>query len=374
MTAFSNHLNSTYFDNRLSARNMAALDHIEGERLEVRHFAERLSRFFCAAKIDATDVPLTFGRGLRDVMPHILPGAWDGMVPSITYSNRHVRIDDYLAGNRWCDPGPSPKLLDIGCGFPPLTSLDTAVRFPNWSIVAIDRAHWPYMVIDALGDRAVFDEERTVRYFQPKQPGPSAWRKILRNKEATRAHFGQLLDELIRNTPEEVDHTLAVIEFQGARLILNPAVEYSRPNLRFVKSDLLAADLPEADFVRCFNVLPYFDDPFRQKVLSNVGKSINDGGLFVAGSDWAETMLARYMVYRKENGKLVAKEFAFTLDYLRASTNFFALHDDEEEMRLLVGAIAALRGDRQFFTSISSRLDALHQAAPGVSTRRRWLP
>jgi hypothetical protein len=254
-------------------------------------------------------------------------------------------------------PGPGTTLLDLGCGFPPITSVDTAERFPDWSIIAIDRAHWPYMILDHNGDRALFDETKTLRYFQPEQPGLAAWRQILQDMNGTKARFSQLLQEMLERVPDE---TTVALECDGVRLVLNPTREYARPNLTFARGDLLLPDLPAAHLARCFNVLCYFDDAFRQRTLRNVGGILHEGGLLITGVDWAETMLARYLVYRNNHGQLEAKEFAFTLDYLRASTAFFTLHDDDIETRLLATAVSTLRRDRIFFPSFSARLDALH--------------
>jgi SAM-dependent methyltransferase len=358
-TSIANHINALYFDNRLSVRVLTDLDRLEGQRDDVLAFAERLARFFAAARIDARDVPVTFGRGMSDIVPHILPGAWNGIVPSITYRNRHVRIDRYLAENRWARLRPGATLLDLGCGFPPVTSVDTADRFPDAFIVAIDRAHWPYLLTDRNGDRALFDETRTLRYFQPKQPSPGAWRRLVEDKDTTAARFASLLDAMLGRLPGAPDGVPAV-EHDGVRLVLNPVREYARPNLTFAKGDLLSPELPAADLARCFNVLCYFSDDVRRQVLANLAGALSEDGILVSGVDWAETLIARYLVYRKEAGTLQPKEFAFTLDYLRASTNYFTLHDDDEELRQLTAAVAALRSDPAFFRDFSDRLDALH--------------
>jgi SAM-dependent methyltransferase len=365
---FGDHINGTYFDHRLSPGLVAAFDRLDDQRKEVRSFAERLARLFNAAHIDATDVPMAVGRALHDVVPHILPGAWDGLVPSITYPCRHVRIDTYLEGNRWWEPRGRVRLLDLGCGFPPLTSVDTAERFPHWSVMALDRATWPYLVIDRSGARAIFDANRTLRYFQPLQAGPAAWRELVRDKKATRRHFSTLLDTLLTCVPAAGADALPAVEHDGVRLVLNPAREYERSNLSFAQGDLMSPHLPSTDVARCFNVLCYFDHAYRGRAITSVGRAVAEGGLFVTGVDWAETMLARYLVYRKEGAALVAREFAFTLDYLRASTTYFTLHDDDEESRQLVRAVAVLRRDREFFPHFSARHDALH-ALHGVCVR-----
>src|SRR5262245_53235402 len=116
MRTLAQHLNDACFDGRLSPRVLAELRYLDGERAEVRQFVERQCRLFAAAGIDATDVPVAWGCSVRETIPNVLPGAWGGMVPSITWPNRHVRIDRYLAGNRWMQPASEATLLDLGCG------------------------------------------------------------------------------------------------------------------------------------------------------------------------------------------------------------------------------------------------------------------
>jgi SAM-dependent methyltransferase len=216
------------------------------------------------------------------------------------------------------------------------------------------------MIVDRSGDRALFDASRTVRYFQPKQPGATAWRDILNDKESTKSRFRQLLDEMLERLPAGAAREVSSIERDGVLLVLHPVRQYERRNLKFMKGDLLSPGLPKADIVRCFNVLVYFDQSSRHQVFRNVNDVLPEGGILIAGTDWAETMLARYSVYRKEAGKFAAREFAFTLDNLRANLNYFAIHDDDTETCRLVRAVAALRSDQNFFKEFSARHDALH--------------
>jgi SAM-dependent methyltransferase len=354
-------MNSRHFSGRLSPGVLSELDRLASSRTEVLDFVERMLRIYAAAEIDATDVSIASARHWSGIAPHVLPGAWDGVVPSITFPNRHVRIDEYFSRNTRHKVGLATTFVDLGCGFPPLTTLDTAERFPEWSIIGMDRMHWPYLVIDRHGDRAVFDETGVIKYFQPKMSSSADWRRILQDKDATKARFSRLLEEMLRLT-NDLGSALASFDHEGARLVQNPVLEYERHNLRFTKGDLADLDFHDIDFARCFNVLMYFDHAFRLRVLASVGSILKPGGLFVTGFDWAETLFARYLVYQSEGGRLVPKEFAFTLDNVRSSgTGYFTLHDDDAEVRQLVDAVAALRRAPNFMADFSTRFDALHE-------------
>ena len=113
MSCFSRELNSKYFSGPLSPGVLAELDQLDGSRAEVLEFIERLLRIFSTAKIDATDISVASARGWREVVPHVLPGAWGGMIPSVTFSNRHIRIDEYFARNHWHKPGAVASFADL---------------------------------------------------------------------------------------------------------------------------------------------------------------------------------------------------------------------------------------------------------------------
>ena len=73
------------------------------------------------------------------------------------------------------------------------------------------------------------------------------------------------------------------------------------------------------------------------------------------------TTEARYSVYRNEDGTLVPKEFAFSLDNIRPSTMnpWFCLHDGEKETFLLAALVGTLRADAEFQRDYDARMDEL---------------
>jgi len=115
------------------------------------------------------------------------------------------------------------------------------------------------------------------------------------------------------------------------------------------------------DMVRCFNVLTYFDSAFRRKAARWAARTLRAGGLFICGSDGAQTMDARYTVYRREAAGLIAREFAFSIENLRPLLThpWFALHDGDREVLSVATLVAILRADDRFRTSYDKRTDAL---------------
>jgi hypothetical protein len=70
---------------------------------------------------------------------------------------------------------------------------------------------------------------------------------------------------------------------------------------------------------------------------------------------------ARYSVYRNENGHLVPKEFAFSLDNLRPPSviPWFCLHNEEKETFALAKLLGILRADESFRRDYDSRVDEI---------------
>lgn len=337
--AFIDVLNRTYFEGRLSAPVIDALTALPVHRDDARAFLERACRLMHRAGHPAEDVSPFQGALLGSLLSRLLPGTWEGRVPPITVAGRHRQIDALVATQY---PTPS-RFIDIACGFPPVTTVDSAAALPGWQILGVDRSLPRYLVYDGLGNYAVFDEDRRAQYFQPVTPTGESWTALLEDWEGTRTRFERLLHSLL-------DPAAAGAAPDGATLTHDPAVAYQQPGLRFVRADLSDLRAEPAAVVRCFNMLLYFDDAFRTQAIAQCGKLLADGGLFVCGTDWASTTEARYFTYRKEGGSLLPQEFAFTLDNVTpfGVVSWYALHDDDREANLLAECCGALNGDAAF--------------------------
>jgi hypothetical protein len=123
----------------------------------------------------------------------------------------------------------------------------------------------------------------------------------------------------------------------------------------------LRAETPSADIIRVFNVLFYLDAAFRTRAEEWALRTLRPGGLFLCGADGNLTFESRYSVYRNENGNLVPKEFAFSLDNLRPPgvMPWFCLHNEEKETFTLARLIGILRSDESFRLDYDSRVDEL---------------
>jgi len=310
VSTFVQDLNQRRFNGKLAAPAIERLEALP-DREDARAFLERAGALMQRAGMPAQDFSPFQGEMFASIASHLLPGCWGGRVPPITLAGRHVRIDQLVRKFS----GDRGRLLDIACGFPPLTTIDSSSALRLWDIVGVDRSLPEYFVHDQHGNYCVYDERGEALYFQPLIPTKDSWEALLGDAESSARKFEALLAALLRRRGNGADAPLNV-EHDGCTLSVHPVHDYEAPNLRFIRSDLESLVTEPADVVRCFNMLMYFDDAFRQRALGHFSRLLSDGGLLICGCDWAFSMEARYTTYRKTNGTLAPLEFAFSLDNL----------------------------------------------------------
>ncbi len=348
------------FGARPSPTNLATLKKIEGERAEVREFVERVFRLMALSRLDPKDIPPSLAWALAVLIPGLLPGAWGGLIPPWTFEDRHQLIDAYMAANPWVKLGPGTSLLEMGCGFPPLTALESSRAFPEWQVTGADPQMDPYVVHDASGNYACMNGRGEVRFFHTATSNFAVMTALYKDPTVTLRRFEKLFRSLITKLPPVNDGGCITVEQDGAKMIRNPMRGYEQPNLKLVQAGL-GAELPCADIVRCFNVLIYFDAEFRSEAESWALRTLRPGGLFLCGGDIAKTMEARYSVYQNDNGRLIPKEFAFSIDNLRPLTvnPWYCIHEGEKEVWALAKLVGLIRSDPAFRRDFDTRLDGL---------------
>jgi SAM-dependent methyltransferase len=340
---------------RPSEATLQVLRDVAQQRPEVRDFVERAFRLMAISKFDARDFTPFMARFFTVVAPGILPGAWGGMVPPFTLPGRHKKIDAYLRANQWAKFEPGTLMLDIGCGFPPQTSIEAAEAFPDWRIVGVDPTFEQYLLYDERQNYACLDRTGALRYFQASRP--EEFMPLYADRNATIQNFSQAFAQLLPKLPPD-DGKLSSVESDGRRLVRHPLSAYERPNLTFMQGGFGSSSLPEAGVVRSFNVLIYYDAHFRREAQEWVAQVLRPGGLFVCGRDDSESLNAYYSVHRNEGGRLVEKEFAFGLETVRHGV-WFTIHEGERETWRLAELLGILRSDREFLRDYDARLDSL---------------
>jgi len=345
---------------RPSPQVLAQLKRCESQREEVREFVARVFRLMEVAHFDAKNISPVLAFTLGSMISAFLPGGYGGSIPPFTWEQRHKDIEPYLAHNRWAQFGPGTTLLEMGCGFPPLTAVDAARAHPDWRITGADPCFDEYLLRDERDNYACLSHEGVIRYFHSGSTNPADIFTLYKDRQATLERFSQLFEKLKPNLAHTKDGQEVSVGENGTRLIRHPLRSYESENLRLMQAGI-GSELPGVNIVRCFNVLLYFDDGFRRLTEEWALRTLKPGGLFLCGGDSAATMEARYSVYRREEGRLVPKEFAFSVDNVQGISiaPWFAMHDGELETWALAKLTRILRADDNFRDTFDARNDVL---------------
>ncbi|WP_062054526.1 hypothetical protein [Aquimarina longa] len=351
--------NKVYFDGDLSLK---VIQHLEGLELDKRNekaqvFLERMFRYMKIAGIQAIDFSDQQAKQLK-LVSKLVEDVWQGFILPFTLEERHKKIDEFIRKSRWLNSDIPGKFLDVGCGFPPHTTIETAALFPDWKVIGLDPNLPKYLVKDRENNYATFDEDYHIQYFQGA-PGQSL--EIWNDPEKAKSYFKDLFKTLLLLLPDEYEIKDSIVTNERGVLIRNPALNYETSNLFFYKGSIGGFNINEVNVVRCFNVLFYFDKVFRNKSLGWFCEILKEGGCLICGINGNHSIRCRYTVYRKEGGKMVAKEFAFSIDNIRplGSVAWAAFHDDDEETNTLVELIGVLRSNKNFTEKYDMRLDQL---------------
>jgi len=346
--------NAAYFNNALSGGVLAALAGLVTAEPDAQALADRVFRLMRMARFEPADLSLLTAWAIGFSAPRTVPSAWEDAVPPVTMAGRHCKLDDYIAGNPWHQPHVEPVLVDLGCGFPPFTTVDSAARLPDWQIIGVDPSFGRYLVYDQSGDYACIDDHGHVQYYRTGTVDP--------DPATTRARYRGLLHRLLPLLPGEDSGELQEVEHGGSRLVRNPLRGYEAPNISLRQGEIGSFGVEGGvDVIRCMNVFMYFDRSFRERALEWATSLLRPGGLVLCGSNWARSASSRYTVYQEHLGRLMPREFAFSIENVRPLelSPWYALHDDDVENLCNAAAVAVVRADERFRRHFDDRLDAL---------------
>ncbi len=343
-----------YLGGRPAATVLQALKPLAQERSEVRDFTRRVVRLMGIAQVGPRNFSPMAAFGIS-MAKEFLPGAWGGKIPPITAPDRHKAIDGYISSNRWRTFGPGTVMIELGCGFPPTTAVDASKRFPDWQIIGADPFFDPYLLYDRDQSYTCFDENGQVRYFQLQ---PTATIKTMVDYQNLRARAPDLFAQLLPKLPPD-NGEMCTAEADGAQLIRWPLRQWESGNLKLVQAGIGSPSLPEADLIRCFNVLMYYGTGVLREFETCAASQLHEGGLAIAGANSPNGSEVYYGVYRKEAGQLVEKELAFSVDIIRplGLMPWFALHDDCGTNLRLAQVVRRIRSDSEFCTAFDNAMD-----------------
>ncbi len=362
-TEFIESVNAKYFAGELSPLQIALLQDLDPNNTEAVEFVEHAMARMKRIEVSAKDSAALLFWEMASIWPNILPGAWQGIVPPITFSNRHILLEYYMEKNQWCPLTPGSQVLDMGCGFPPLTAIDLAKRFPEVTIIGADLSFGKYTLSDPDDNYACILADETIKYLQPASGKTNQWRRIFEDLNAARHQFAEKFLELKRDLPEkEKENDFEEVLRDGWSLVRNPMRKYARQNLSFIEKaigdDVFSTSL---DMIRCMNVLLYFDPAFRIRALDWASRHLKEGGLFFCGLNWSESINSRISVYQKEQGIMQLKEFSFATENIRPMEGvpYFSFRDDDFDQEQLLQHVDMIRKDKPFMDKLNPGFDTI---------------
>ena len=325
---------------------------------DARALIRRMLDLMKRARFPATDFNPFLTGMLATMVPGVLPCSWGGRIPPLTVPGRHRKLDVYVAARNWPRTTPPPVFVDLGCGFPPVTTVDTACALPQWRVFGVDRFFAAYAVYDSEGHYACFDAGGRYRYFQPMMTRGGL--AMYADPAATRKHFETLFETLAPRLPQPGNGAVGTAAWNGHRLVCNPIREFESANLTFMETDIDRLRLPPVQAVRCMNVLVYFKPAIRREMLRRTGMLLEKGGLLIAGTS-GFGIDARYTVYRRTEDAIMPSEFAFSFENLRSLgiMPYFTIHAGDREAALLADLMGTIRAEPSYWPALSKRFDTL---------------
>ncbi len=347
-----------YLGGQIPAQMVAAIS-FPALPTDVQHFIARMFILMQKAGFPATDFTPTLIWQLANLIPGFLPCAWSGRVPPLTLPKRNAKIDAYVGKHSWPDGLVCPVFVDMGCGFPPITTTDSAAALSGWRVFGVDRFFSDYVVYEDGGNYACFNGQGVFQYFQPKMDVTGI--RMYQKPAEIRLRFERIFEELHPLLTQATVQTSERVEKNGNTLIHHPIRDYEAPNLTFLQSEMEEAQVPPAQVIRCMNTLMYFAPEIRQRLLVQAGALLDNGGILIAGANLMSGASCRYAVYKRDNQSILPTEFALSLDNLRPISvmPWYTLHDDDPEAMLLADVLRQIRADRTFWRVFSKRLDEL---------------
>lgn len=351
-----NDLVEAYLGTRLP-RELAAPISLADEPRDARNFFSRMFQLMERTGYPATSFTPYLIRWLNSIKT-TLPSAWGGKIPPLTVPNRHKKLDAYVRGQERFQGIPSPVFLDMGCGFPPVTTSETAQALKEWKVFGIDHSFPEYIVYNEEGHYACFDENKNFQYFQAMMT-PSG-RTLYQDPEKTRTDFKALFSSLEKEIPFYQERQPITVEQEGCRLTRNHVLNFETENLRFLQSDFREVQAPPANVIRGMNLLIYFEPEIRKGMIRQIGKFLDDDGLMIVGTNGLGIQ-ARYCVYERDGQNLIPREFAFSADNLGPLSfmAWFTIHEKDTEAWTLARLSKIIRSHDSFWREFSNEMDRL---------------
>jgi SAM-dependent methyltransferase len=355
--------NREYFDGKLSLACLEELDKTDDKNRELVELIDTWLYYFHAAGGRAQNFSSLLARFFATVAASYLPSLW-ARIPPITRGGRLRGMDRIAHEVLGFPAGRAIRFLDVGCGYPPLTTVDTAEECIAWSCVGIDPNFPAWILHDEDGNAACFDETGAMVYIQylqgDLQPGSD---QILKDRQRYSLEWDRVSH----------DPALEAEVIRAKRLVRNPAAHFGRSNLSFSSTSLMGMHTVQPfDFIRCMNVFMYFDGRAILDHLRYAKSLLSPQGVFVCGSVNEIGVSAKYLAYRKRRDVLTPWLFGFDLGKFsqREGNGFWGFHKDQPDTLFLASVIRMVSENQHLLARVTSVIDRVEEVL-GTATRDR---
>jgi len=347
--------NRLFFQSGLSKECQCLLSEINFANTEFIRFIEVLLGYIAKANFDPKSFTVLGAKIFSHHLESFHTSLWD-MIPPTTNTGRLRLIDAYLQQELGLQPSQRLNFLEIGCGYPPVTFLETADKFPGWHCTAIDPNFPELILYDEQGNAACFDVKQQLSYIQYNLQDNA----IQPTKQSIAADKRRFMRTLHALSP--VDKARLIEQRQ---LILKPIDAYATDD-----RVLLATGLQDYhpgkrfDVIRCINVFLYYPNEVINHYLEKINELLVEGGYFIYGNVVETGGAVKFTVYRKEHQ--VLKKYYFCFDLLkftqREFNGWWSYYPGHEDTLLLAELVRLISEETNLFTAINRRVDDFCQS------------
>jgi len=383
--------NQQYFDNHLSETCQMRLATMDFSNKQLVDFVNIVFHFMKLANFNAKNFYPDLATWFATYISSYLPRA-DQTHINLTGEGRLASIDEYFHKHPDYDQEKKLQYLDVGCGIPPYTTIETAKMFTNWEIEGIDPEFPYYVLFDKDGHAGCYDSRKKLIYthfvYSKINTCTPAQRNYIANRIATT--WKTVKGSIKKLLPGEYFVNKGrIIKPEGAqkkplaflktisdkmsaredinfsehefRLINDPLIHNQRSNLTFKRCDFEGFHgTQKYDIIRCFNVL-LGENAVIHQAIDKAAQLLKPGGIFIYGAATEIGLAVSYVTYKKQGEKLTPDEFSFTVDHLRPImlAVFWSYSIARYDRFLLSKLIALFANDKRFMQAFSKRYDAL---------------
>lgn len=315
------------------------------------------------------------GRSPRDVTPRMAdwflhaarvfaPQVLRGDVLGTTFAGRYGTANATLAKYLQRSSETALRVLEIGCGVPPFGVTEAAALYPRVEFTGLELS-WPVLLVLTQAGAVVRLNAQLAPESIQLSPMTSAF------SDGLSTAVSDVEDAINGLGPASVMESTGHWAEQSptASVIREPRKFYSRGNLLCVDSRSYETPRNHFHVVRSMNVLQYYEGSDRNRIRSMARDALVEGGVFISGTSFIESLESRLTVEQKRDGMLVPVEASVGFDNLRplGINLWIDIHGDGFEVAPLSGLLAVVAANLDFEQELARAFDRAAE-----STKFAW--